>query len=193
MRSPSIVRTGHVEGSTPYPWPYDADLSASRLALVVVGWDRYWWGACDAPGRAVAQLRPLVAAIATTVVVRHGADVGPLPPDADLHAPTVDVAAFGVDGFHAGPLDAVLRGHGVDHLVIAGSGLEGPVHSTLRSANDRGYECLVALDACSAVDPSLTPRAVSMIEMSGGIFGAVATTDQILAALSAPDQGATLP
>ncbi len=193
MRTSRIVRTGHVEGATPYPWPYDADLSPTRLALVVVGWDQYWWSACDQPRRAVGQLRRLASSIATLVVVRHGTAADPLPPEADLGAPAVDVAAVGVDGFHAGPLDAVLRRRGADHLVLAGSGLEGPVHSTLRSANDRGYECIVALDACSAVDPSLTPRAVSMIEMSGGIFGAVATTDQILAALSAPDQGANPP
>jgi nicotinamidase-related amidase len=44
----------------------------------------------------------------------------------------------------------------------------------MRSANDRGYECLLISDACSPLDPSLVGAASRMIEMSGGIFGAVA-------------------
>jgi len=77
----------------------------------------------------------------------------------------------------------VLRAAGATHLLVAGHGLEGPVHSTLRSANDRGYECLLVIDACSPLDPGLAGAARSMVEMSGGIFGAVGTTADVLAAL----------
>ena len=78
------------------------------------------------------------------------------------------------------------RAAGRDHLLLAGFGLEAPVHSTLRSANDRGYECLLLLDACAPLDPSLTPASRSMIEMSGGIFGAVGTVGALLGALDLP-------
>jgi nicotinamidase-related amidase len=57
------------------------------------------------------------------------------------------------------------------------------VHSTLRSANDTGYECLLVADACSAHDPALVASSISSVEMSGGIFGAIGTTDAVLAAL----------
>jgi nicotinamidase-related amidase len=55
----------------------------------------------------------------------------------------------------------------------------------MRTANDAGLECLCVVDACAPVDPAVTPSAVSMIEMSGGIFGAVGTTGSVLSALSA--------
>ena len=85
----------------------------------------------------------------------------------------VGVTASGVDGFYGGPLGPLLRRDGVDQLLLAGFGLEATVHSTMRTANDAGLECLAVVDACVALDPELTPRTVSMIEMSGGIFGAV--------------------
>ena len=67
--------------------------------------------------------------------------------------------------------------------MLCGQWLETGVHSTIRSANDRGYECLLALDACIPYDPDLAPAARSQIEMSGGIFGAVGDTAAVLAAL----------
>ena len=80
-------------------------------------------------------------------------------------------------------LDALLRSLGRDQLLLTGSWLETSVHSTMRSANDRGYECLLVLDACTAYDPDLVAASRSQIEMSGGIFGAVGHTDDVLAAL----------
>ncbi|MDH4075431.1 MAG: cysteine hydrolase [Acidimicrobiia bacterium] len=97
----------------------------------------------------------------------------------------VTVTAAGVDGFYGGPLAALLRRSGVDQIVLAGFGLETTIHSTMRSANDAGLECLAVVDACVALDPELTPRTVSMIEMSGGIFGAVGVTGPVLDALTA--------
>jgi nicotinamidase-related amidase len=95
------------------------------------------------------------------------------------------VDAFGVDGFAGSPLAERLAGAGCDHLLVCGLGLEGPVPSTLRSANDRGLECLLVIDGCAAVDPNLADPAVRIIEMSGGIFGAVATSSNVLSGLTA--------
>ncbi len=66
---------------------------------------------------------------------------------------------------------------------MCGLGLEGPVHSTLRSANDRGFECLLVIDGCAAMDPTVADAAIRMIEMSGGIFGAVAQSELVLSGL----------
>ncbi len=66
--------------------------------------------------------------------------------------PDTVVDAFGVDGFSGSPLAECLAGLEVDHLLVCGLGLEGPVHSTLRSANDRGLECLLVIDACAPLD-----------------------------------------
>ena len=98
---------------------------------------------------------------------------------------SVTVRAAGIDGFYGSDLDPVLRRLGRSHLLLVGLGLETTVHSTMRRANDRGYECLLVADAALAIDDRLRPASISSIEMSGGIFGAVGTTDPVLAAYGA--------
>lgn len=97
------------------------------------------------------------------------------------------VLAGGIDAFYGSDLDLLLRTRRIERLLLAGIGLETCVHSTMRTANDRGYECLLVVDACASGDPGLVPAAVSMIEMSGGIFGAVGRSADVLAALSPAD------
>ncbi|MDQ1703123.1 MAG: biuret amidohydrolase [Frankiaceae bacterium] len=164
-----------VAGSAPYPWPYDGDMSAGRFALLVVqdGWlppttqrDALRFLASD-----VSSAGGLVVA-----VVRGEAPV--------VVYGDVTVRVPGRDGFYATALDDVLRQAGRDHLALAGWHLEVEVHSTLRSANDRGYECVTLTDACVPADPALADASSSMIQMSGGIFGAVATSRALVAALS---------
>jgi nicotinamidase-related amidase len=87
--------------------------------------------------------------------------------------PDDTIVAAGVDGFFDSSLESVLRRRRIERVIFVGVGLETSVHSTMRSANDRGYECLLVLDACVAYDQQMLAPAVSMIEMSGGIFGAV--------------------
>ena len=94
------------------------------------------------------------------------------------------VDAPGLDGFFGTPLHGSLWPHGLRHLVFAGFGAESRVHSTLRSANDRGYECLVLEDACAGVDPALHAAAMSTIAMSGGIFGAYTSSQVFVEALA---------
>jgi nicotinamidase-related amidase len=114
------------------------------------------------------------------LAVAHG-DGAPL--QAPDHA--VSVTAAGIDAFYGGPLGAVLRRDGRNHLLVAGHGLEGPVHSTLRSANDRGFECLLVADASSPLTRDCAGAASSTVCMSGGIFGAVGDAGEVLAALAA--------
>ena len=190
--------TGHIEGSglvsatTPYPWPCDAALAPSRLALLVLGWDETWWRRSVRPAAIVPTIVRLAGAVESVIVVHHE-PFSPstrrrlMPPPGDGAPPTLPgaqaVGAAGFDGFFGGPLDAVLRAQRRDLLLLVGLGLETTVHSTMRSANDRGYECLLLVDACAPLDPDSVANARSMVEMSGGIFGAVGTTDALLAAL----------
>jgi nicotinamidase-related amidase len=53
----------------------------------------------------------------------------------------------------------------------------------MREANDRGYECLILEDCCGATDHSNHLAALSMVKMQGGVFGAVSSSDALLAAL----------
>lgn len=93
-------------------------------------------------------------------------------------------SAQGIDGFYGSGLEAHLRATGAVRLVLVGLGAETSIHSTMRSANDMGFECLYVADACQPYDAALAPHAVSMIEMSGGIFGAVGTADAVVAAFA---------
>ena len=102
----------------------------------------------------------------------------------DLPGTTTLVEVGGLDGFHATGLDEMLWQRRITHLVLAGFGTETAVHSTLRSANDRGFECLVLEDACADGDPELHAASMHTIEMSGGIFGAYAQAGTFLACLA---------
>ena len=182
--------------SQPYPWPYEG-LHPPSLALVLAGWDRYWASVVEDPDGVVARCASLAHAVnaagGRVVVVAHqrprrgasggSASVAALPID-ELPATTVAVSSGGVDGFFAGDLDLTLRNARIGQLVVAGLGLEGPVHSTLRSANDRGLEGLLVPEACAPVDAELVAGSLSSICMSGGIFGAVAGFDAVVALLA---------
>jgi nicotinamidase-related amidase len=92
----------------------------------------------------------------------------------------IGLEAAGSSAFYESRLDDVLRRADRVDLLVAGWGLEGPVHSTLRAANDRGYECLLVADASTAIGDELVEASCSMVRFSGGIFGAYASTDEVL-------------
>jgi nicotinamidase-related amidase len=96
----------------------------------------------------------------------------------------VQLVAHGLNGFFGSPLDATLRRLGIDRLVLTGFGAEATLDTTLRGANDRGYECLVLTDAYAPFDHDTAKHALSSVTMSGGIFGAIGTSADLLSALS---------
>jgi len=76
----------------------------------------------------------------------------------------------------------VLRTHGISHLILTGITTDVCVHTTMREANDRGYECLILSDCTGATDPGNHAAALHMVTMQGGVFGCVATSDDVIAA-----------
>ncbi|MFJ1460590.1 cysteine hydrolase family protein [Nocardia sp. N2S4-5] len=103
-------------------------------------------------------------------------EVAPLPDE-----PVIDKPGKGA--FYATDLDLLLRTRGITHLVLTGITTDVCVHTTLREANDRGYECLLLSDCTGATERRHHEAALSMVTMQGGIFGAVATSADLLAAL----------
>ena len=89
----------------------------------------------------------------------------------------------GKGSFYATPLSDELHERGITHLLITGVTTEVCVQTTMREANDRGYECLLVEDATDSYFPEFKQATLEMVRAQSGIVGWTATKDQVLAAL----------
>lgn len=90
----------------------------------------------------------------------------------------------GKGAFYATPLQEILHTHKITHLVFAGVTTEVCVQTTMREANDRGYECLLVEDATASYFPAFKQATLAMIRAQGGIVGWTATTDSVITGLN---------
>ena len=92
----------------------------------------------------------------------------------------------GKGAFYATELQAVLQTAGITQLIVTGVTTEVCVHTTVREANDRGYEALVLSDCVGSYFPEFQRVGLEMVSAQGGIFGWVADSKALLAALAQP-------
>ncbi|HLA42807.1 MAG TPA: cysteine hydrolase [Aggregatilineales bacterium] len=90
----------------------------------------------------------------------------------------------GKGSFYATDLEAILQNHGIKRLIVAGVTTEVCVHTTVREANDRGFECLVLTDCVASYFPEFQRVALEMIAAQGGIFGWTASSIALCEALT---------
>lgn len=95
----------------------------------------------------------------------------------------VDKTANGA--FCATDLELILRAQGITHLIFTGCTTDVCVHTTLREANDRKFQCLLVEDACASCDAYAHQAAVYMVTVEDGVFGVVSSTDDVVRGLRA--------
>src|SRR5712692_10150348 len=198
--------------SEPYAWPYNGDLRPENTALIIIDMQTDFCGVggyVDKMGYDLSLTRAPIEPIKRLLAVMraqgfhiihtregHRPDLTDLPANKQWRSrqigagigdpgPCGRVLVRGEAGWEIiTDLALMLRLRGIENIVLTGITTDVCVHTTMREANDRGFECVLIEDCCAATDKSNHDHALKMIKMQGGVFGAVASSAALIGALS---------
>jgi biuret amidohydrolase len=194
----------------PHPWPRAGKIPATACAVLVVDMQHdycspgyyieqagYDTKRLQAPIQLIRQVLAAARAHGLHVLyTRHGRvglDESPGPktaapgepgwqivPELPPQVGETIIEKSTCSAFISGELDRLLRRHGISHLALCGNTIDVCVHSTLRTAVDLGYECLLLADCCGAVNDDLHRWAIESVKVENGVFGTVASAQSFV-------------
>ncbi|WP_337270922.1 cysteine hydrolase family protein [Oryzifoliimicrobium ureilyticus] len=193
----------------PYAWPFDGCWSANDTVLFLLGFQHAAVAKLGAEAELATATDLLKTAMShglATVAVRRGYGPHENPMAArrrilgdaipqygseewrmderlSLSAETIIIDIAGDNAFFDTGLEATLRQRGIRNLLITGLPTEGLVHATQRAANDMGFECLTVSDACKGTSSARHSAQLQITTFGNGLFGTVATSTDVHAAL----------
>ncbi len=160
--------------------PFDYEFSAPSTALIVIDMQRDFiepGGFGETLGNNVKLLAAIVPTVKRLLDTCRKAGITIIH-TREAHRPDLSDLPF-----YATALGDILRLRGTTHLLFAGVTTEVCVQTTMREANDRGYDSLLIEDATESYFPEFKRTAMDMIRAQGAIVGWTATCDQLAAAL----------
>ena len=159
--------------STPYAWPFDGDLRAANTALLIIDMQTDFCGVggyVDSMRYDLALTRAPIAPIQRLLAEARRAGL---------------LVIHTREGHRPDLSDLPANKRWRSQQIGAGITTDVCVHTTMREANDRGFECLLLADCTGATDAGNHAAALQMVQMQGGVFGAVAASAAVIAALQA--------
>ncbi|WP_414834022.1 cysteine hydrolase family protein [Afifella sp. YEN Y35] len=164
-------------------------IAACRAAGIRVVHTRQGYRADLADMTAYEKWRRSLSGLEGTDVLLRSSPGFEIVPEIDVRADDIVVDKTCNGAFTYTDLEHVLRAQGITHLMFSGCTTDVCVHSTLREACDRNFQCLTIADACASGDRYAHEAALHMVTVENGVFGAITETAAVLEGLAGLGEG----